>query len=77
MALWFDIKVNQFAVSRVELVRISPINGRPADNELCTYTLRYWNGADLDLLVDTTIQHPYIPNDPIPLIRKALEAIDS
>jgi hypothetical protein len=73
MALWFDIKVNQFTVGRVELVRIDPINGQPADNELCTYLLRYWKNK---LIVDTMIHHPYIPDNPIPLLSSALEKIN-
>lgn len=75
MSLWFDIKVNLSTVGGIELVRINPINTRPADGEVCTYSLKYF-GRGNSLEFWDTIQHPYVPENPLPLIQSALEKIN-
>jgi len=79
MALWFPIMVNAFKIGEIELVRVDPVNHKPAENEMCTYKLKYF-GKTVDdmtpLVFEGLITHPYISNNPLPLIQKALEQIN-
>lgn len=77
MALWFPIMVNTIEVGRVEMVRIKPISRVPIEDEMCTYTLRYYTGNYGHPDVDTMIQHPYKTANPIPLLAAALEKINA
>jgi hypothetical protein len=68
--------VNNHEVERIELVRIHPTGGRPADYETCTYKLRFYDGEP-EPRVETTIKHPYHPDDPKSLSIHALHVIQS
>lgn len=77
MALWFPIMVNQIEVGRVELVRIKPISRTPQEDEVCTYTVRYYVGNYGHPEVDSMVQYPYKTANPIPLMLAALEKINA
>jgi hypothetical protein len=76
MALWFPIMVNQHEVGRVELVRISPVDHTPDQDEDCTYALRYYKANDFKLSFEGTVKHPYKATNPIPLLSAALTKIE-
>lgn len=66
--------VDNHEVGRVELIRVDPLNGRPADGEMCTYLLRYYNGSP-DPVVDKMLSFQYVPDNPLPLAIHAMESV--
>lgn len=77
MALWFPIMVNNFEVGRVELVRTDPLLNQPEENQICTYSLKYYEqgiGSAIPT-VTTSIEFPYLTRNPVPLLSAALERV--
>lgn len=72
--LTIPIWVNNHEVGRVELIRIDPLT-RPAEGQVCTYSMRYYNGS-LKAAVQKTIQFPYVTGNPVPLATYALQEVD-
>lgn len=77
MALWFPIMVNYREVGRVELVRIAPVDHTPAQDEDCTYTLKYYERDKPTPTFESKVHYPYQALNPIPLLTTALEKISN
>lgn len=76
MALWFPIMVNDFSVGSVVLVRTDPVFRKPEENEICTYSLKYYDKpSGTGPVVSTTIEYPYLTQNPIPLLSAALQRV--
>jgi len=74
MALWFPIMVNNFSIGQVSLVRTNPVDHKPEQNEVCTYSLKYYEHSQTPV-VQTSIEFPYQEKNPIPLLSAALERV--